>query len=167
MEKVHLVLKDIASLAGRTPKSVGESEPWKNVITKAAETRTNLHQILHGKQLYSSLHGVYSEVLADLKIVLQQSASKAQQNIEPAAHDEFREQRRRKRNPSEGSVNPKKVATPTVGVSGTLIRPQAVVPTRNFFAPPRSNEMEVAEGNGEDSPNPIENQQQQAPNSER
>jgi hypothetical protein len=27
--------------------------------------------------------------------------------------------------------------------------------------------MEVAEGNGEDSPNPIENQQQQAPNSER
>jgi hypothetical protein len=91
---------------------------------------------------------VYSEVLADLKIVLQQSASKAQQIIEPAAHDEFREQRRRKRNPSEGSINAKKVATPTVGVSDTHIRPQAVVPTRNFFAPLRSNEIEVERDGG-------------------
>jgi hypothetical protein len=72
MEKVHVVLKDIASLAGCTPKAVGESPSWKHVIAKAAETRRNLHQILEGKALYSALHGVYSEVLTDLKVVLQQ-----------------------------------------------------------------------------------------------
>jgi hypothetical protein len=162
MEKVHLVLKDIASLAGCTPKSVGESEPWKNVITKAAETRRNLRQILQGKQLYSALHGVYSEVLADLKIVLQQSASKVEDNQtnEPGAQEDFREQRRRKRKPSDGKVSAKKVATTTDGVNDLHIRPQAEVTTRNYYAPLRSNEMEVTENT-----NPAESQQ--APTTER
>jgi hypothetical protein len=78
MKKVHVVLTDIASLAGCTPKSVGESAAWKTIITKAAETKRNLHQVLEGNPLYSALHGVYSEVLADLKVVLQQRASKVQ-----------------------------------------------------------------------------------------
>jgi hypothetical protein len=161
MEKVHVVLTDIASLAGCTPKSVWESAGLKSIITKAAETRGNLNQVLEGKPLYSALHGVYSEVLADLKVVLQQSASKVQveKSSGAATEEEFREQRRRKWTPSEGNVNAKKVATPTAGVKDPRIRPQAEVPTRNYFAPLRSNEMEVAEDITTD---PAQRQQQAA-----
>jgi hypothetical protein len=160
MEKVHITHTDIASLAGCTPKSVGESAAWKTIITKAAEARRNLHQVLERKPLYSALHGVYSEVLADLKVVLQQSASKVQvqQSNETAAEEEFREQRRRKRTPSGSKEDAKKFAMHTAGVNDPPVRPQAEaqVPTRNYFAPLRSNEMEVAEDNTTD---PTESQQ--------
>jgi hypothetical protein len=42
------------------------------------ETRRNLHQYLKGKQLYSTLYGVYTEVLHDLTAVLKESAAKGE-----------------------------------------------------------------------------------------
>jgi hypothetical protein len=41
-----------------------------------AETRWNVHQFLKGKQLYSTLYGVYTEVLHDLTAVLKGGAAK-------------------------------------------------------------------------------------------
>jgi hypothetical protein len=38
-------------------------------------TRRNLQQLLKGKQLYSSLYGVHTEVLHDLTAVLKESAA--------------------------------------------------------------------------------------------
>jgi hypothetical protein len=103
-------------------------------------------------------------VLADLKVVLQQSASKVQDQVsnEQVAHEEIREQRRRKRKPSEGKENAKKVVTPTAWVSDPHIRPEADVPTRNFFAPLRSNEMEAAEETGERSNTPLRKSEEPA-----
>jgi hypothetical protein len=161
MEKVHDVFKDIASLAGCTPTPAGESAKWKEIIAKAAETRRNLHQVLVGKPLYSALHGAYSEVLADLKVVLQQSASKVQlqPNNEPAAQEEFREQRRRKRNPSEEAAKKQKTM-PTTGIKDPRPRPQQDVATRNYFAPLRTTEIECEGSTNEVADNPKDKLQQ-------
>jgi hypothetical protein len=65
-----------------------------------AGIRRNLHQLLNGKQLYSVLYRVYTEVLRDLTTVLKESADKgdtAKTTITaPQSSKEFREQRRLK-----------------------------------------------------------------------
>jgi hypothetical protein len=43
-----------------------------------AETRRNFHQLLKEKQMYSALHGVYTEELDNLTAVLQESAVKGE-----------------------------------------------------------------------------------------
>jgi hypothetical protein len=59
------------------------------------ETRRNLHQLLKGKQLYSALYGLYTEVLHDLTAVLKQSADKEEiariTITELPSNEEFRE----------------------------------------------------------------------------
>jgi hypothetical protein len=69
------------------------------------ETGTNLHQLLKGKQLYSALYGVYTEVLHDLTTVLKEVAAKGETAkitiTEPPSNAEFLEQRRQKRKPSD------------------------------------------------------------------
>jgi hypothetical protein len=61
-----------------------------------ADTR-NLHQLLKGRQLYSALHGVYTEVLHDLTTFLKGSAAKgvrAKTTITaPPSIEKFREKR--------------------------------------------------------------------------
>jgi hypothetical protein len=77
MECVHGVLTTIAHLAGCTPGLTGESLKW-TLIIQNVDTKRNLHQLLKGKQLYSALHGVYTEVLYDLMAVLKDSAAKVE-----------------------------------------------------------------------------------------
>jgi hypothetical protein len=43
-----------------------------------ADTRRNVYQLLKGKQLYSALYGVYTEVLQVLTTVLKESAAKGE-----------------------------------------------------------------------------------------
>jgi hypothetical protein len=72
-------------------------------VLNAAETSRNLYGILKGKALYSAMHGVYAQVLQDLKCVVQENTASVQtttQGKEPE-ENEFREQRRHKRIPSE------------------------------------------------------------------
>jgi hypothetical protein len=117
--------------------------------------------IPRGKPLYSALHGVYSEVLADFKVVLQQSASKVhlQPSNELAAQEEFREQRRRKRNPSEEAAKKQKTM-PTTGIKDPRPRPQQDVVTRNDFAPLRTTEIECEGSTKEVADNPEDELQQ-------
>jgi hypothetical protein len=101
--------------------------------------------------LYSALFGVYTEVLHELKGVLQgnvttREAANYTNQPEPATNDEFREQRRRKRNSSDGQVKTaKKAHPPTTSANDPRLRRQQEVPTRNFFAPLRSSQMETGE----------------------
>lgn len=60
-----------------TLASVSESLKW-TLIVQTAYTRRNLHQPLKGKQLYSALYGVYTEVLHDLTAVPQESTAKGE-----------------------------------------------------------------------------------------
>jgi hypothetical protein len=57
------------------------------------ETRRNLHQLLKGKQLYSALYAVYTEVLHDLTAFLKESTAKeetAKNTITEPLSEEFR-----------------------------------------------------------------------------
>jgi hypothetical protein len=60
----------------------------------------------------------------------------AQQN----STEELREQRRRKRNPSDERAKKYKTSVPT---PESRLRPQGEVATKNFFAPLRTAEMDV------------------------
>jgi hypothetical protein len=46
MEKVHEVLSDIASLAGCTPREVGDSKEWASIVEKSEASRINLYELL-------------------------------------------------------------------------------------------------------------------------
>jgi hypothetical protein len=76
MEHVRGVLTGIARLTGCTSASVVESSKWTLISQNMADTRRNLHQRLEGKQLYSALYGVYTEMLHDLTAVIKESAAK-------------------------------------------------------------------------------------------
>jgi hypothetical protein len=69
MERVDVVLREISSLEECTPASVGESTKCKQIIKNSADTGRILHQILQREtnKVYIALHGVYAEVLIDLK----------------------------------------------------------------------------------------------------
>lgn len=73
------ILWDIASLAGCTPTSAGDSTEWKQIITNAEDTRRKLRQVPQGETttVYSALHGVYAEV--DLKMVWNKAFRKCNQ----------------------------------------------------------------------------------------
>jgi hypothetical protein len=77
------------------------------MVQNMAETRRNLHQYLKGKQLYSTLYRVYTEVLHDLPAVLKESAAKGETAkitiTEPSSNGEFCKQRKRNRKPPDNS----------------------------------------------------------------
>jgi hypothetical protein len=162
MERVHRVLVDIARLAGCTPISVGQRPKWDEIVKTAAETSRNLHQLLVGKPLYSALQGVYAQVLIDLKGVLQESAAKgdaAFTSVSGTEGNEFREQRRRKRNYSEIPENKSK--KPTTALNDPRLRRQQEIPTRNFFDILRTTEMEKSQSDAAD--HSTTNQQELTP----
>jgi hypothetical protein len=62
---------------------------------------------------------------------------------EQKSTEEFREQRRRKRNPSDEKAKKSKTSLPTTELRDPRLRPKGEVPTKNFFAPLRTAEMDV------------------------
>jgi hypothetical protein len=61
MQHLFKVLCDLQSLAGCTPKSVGESEEWAAVIGAAEDNLESYSVALQGKPLYSALYSSYSD----------------------------------------------------------------------------------------------------------
>jgi hypothetical protein len=159
----------IAHPAGCTPASVGESPKWTLIVQNIAETRRDLHQLLKGKQLYSILYGVCTEVVHDLTAVLKDSAAKGETakitTTEPPSNEVFHEQRRRKRKLSgDANKRTKKSATSATGTNDPQLRQKDEVPTQNFFAPLKLTEMEA--DHGDDADDSTEGQQQQAPSTQ-
>jgi hypothetical protein len=133
-----------------------------------ADTSRNLHQLLKGKQQYSALYGVYTEVLYDLTAVLKESAAEGETAkttiTAPPSIEDFREQRRRKRKPTDTNQRSKKPTTSTTKVNDPKLQSKPEAPTRNFFAPLVSTEMEA--GHGDEADDTTERQQHQAPSSQ-
>jgi hypothetical protein len=63
IERVRGILRDVASLAGCTPKKTGESEEWVSVVHLAEADRVRFCRALEGKSLLTALYGVYSITL--------------------------------------------------------------------------------------------------------
>jgi hypothetical protein len=105
------------------------------------ETRRSLDQLLSGKQLYSAYT---TEEPHDLTAVLKESAAEGETAMTTItavpSYEEFREQRRRKRKPTDDAdKRAKKPTASTTGIDDPQLRSKSEVPTRNFFAPLRSN----------------------------
>jgi hypothetical protein len=104
---------------------------------RAEAERRVLCKHLEGKALFTGMLRLYALTHREMRDFLL-NTSKG----EPAQVNEgFREQKRRKRIPSEEKSQKTATATPTL--SGSRIRTQDELPTRNFFAPLRAADMEV------------------------
>jgi hypothetical protein len=116
-------------------------------------------------ELYSALHRVYTEVLHDLTAVLKESAAKGERAkttiTAPPSIEEFCKQRRRKRKPTnDADKRAKKRTISTTGVNDPKLQSKPKIPTRKFFAPLRSAEIEAEHGDGADDT--TDRQQHQA-----
>jgi hypothetical protein len=74
LQQVYRVLGDLVSLAGCTPKSVGDSDAWVRTVDAAKRDKLSLSKILKGKSFYSAVYGTYSVTLSELKTILQRKA---------------------------------------------------------------------------------------------
>jgi hypothetical protein len=105
---------------------------WKDLLAKTEAERVVLCKHLEGRVLFTAMLRLYAALHRELR-----------ETILPARQtstEEFHEQRRRKRNPSEEQAKKSKPATPTPVAQP---RPQGEVITKNYFAPLRTAEMEV------------------------
>jgi hypothetical protein len=149
IKQVIKVLNDIVSLAKCTPVCVGESESWQSVVNCAMQDRVNLCQVLKGKSLFRALSGVYTVTLSELKLVLQNSAAKGPMGTTPhipngGNPEEFKEMKRRRRNPStDHSVTVSEKPASVQKPAKCEIQQKAAFPTRNFYAPLTTMDVEI------------------------
>jgi hypothetical protein len=106
---------------------------------------------------------VYAQVLQDLKSVVKENTTSGQPTTQGRQPEEteFREQRRRKRNPSEEEAKKPKTM-PNAGIKDPWLRPHHDVPTKNFFAPLRATNMECEGNKSKDTDTQDEVQQEPA-----
>jgi hypothetical protein len=147
LEEIRLIqagLITIGQLINSSPCNNGNGTMWREITTRAETERAVLCKHLEGKALYSALLRLYATTHKELRDSLQPERE------EP--FEEFREQRRRKRNPSEEQpTTPKKAAGTTGSVGDPSVRPQVDLPTRNFYAPLRT-EMELEDNSKQQEP---------------
>jgi hypothetical protein len=136
LELLRCGLRTIGQLIHTSPSVNGNGRVWKELIMKAEAERTVLSKHLDGKALFTAVLRLYVATHRELRETLVPE--------EKEIPEEFREQRRRKRNPSD--EQPKK-SKPTPGPRDPRIRSQVEVevPTKNFYAPLRISGMEVVE----------------------
>jgi hypothetical protein len=82
MQHLLKLLRDLQSLAGCTPRPVGESEEWAAIIRAAEDNLESYSMTLQGKTLYSALYGSYTVTLNDLKHILKSSGLARQPRCE-------------------------------------------------------------------------------------
>jgi hypothetical protein len=106
------------------------------LVTRAEAERAVLSKHLDGKALFTGMLRLYAAIHREMTSTLQSEQVESEQ--------EFREQKRRKRNLSDKQSKPK---SKTEMTSGSVSTPRAEITTKNFFAPLRT-EMDL-EGNKE------------------
>jgi hypothetical protein len=134
-------LQTIGQLIRISPPANGDGVVWKNLVAKAEAERVVLCNYLGGKALFSAMRRLYAAIHRELRDTILPAPQKST--------EEFREQRRRKRNPSDDQAKKYKTATPT---PDTKLRPPGEVKTQNFYAPLRTAGMEVEHSLVEDAP---------------
>jgi hypothetical protein len=79
MKCVQRALTTIAHLVGCTPASEAESPKWTPIVQNIVDTCRTLHQLLKGKQLSSTLQGMYTEVHHNLMEFSEKAMPKGKQ----------------------------------------------------------------------------------------
>ena len=127
-------LRTIGRLIHASPSINGNGAVWTQLLSKSEDERSVLCRHLDGKALFTGLLRLYATTHRELRESLLPEPS---ESIE-----EFREQRRRKRNPSEEQT---KKLKPSPSPRDPRVKSQAEVTTKNFYAPLRTSAMDVAE----------------------
>jgi predicted Zn-ribbon and HTH transcriptional regulator len=123
---------------------------WKDLIAKAEAERVVLYKHLDGKALFTAMLRLYAALHREMRDTVLPAQQKST--------EEFREQRRRKRNPSDEQAKKSKTTMPA---PVDKPQPQGEVKTKNFFAPLRTAEMEVEHAPVENTSDDPENEPQQ------
>jgi hypothetical protein len=116
-----------------SPSVNGKGASWIEITSRAEAERIVLCKHLEGKSLFTAMLRLYAVTHRELRDSLQPEPDQEE------ATEEFREQRRRKQNPSneQPAVLKKTAGSLPAKTSATVVSspPKAVV-TRNFFSPP-------------------------------
>jgi hypothetical protein len=99
----------------------GNGAVWNELVTKAEAERTVLSKHLEGKELFTGILRLYAATHRGMTSTLQSEQVESEQ--------EFREQKRRKRNLSDKQAKPNNKAEMT---SGSVSTPGAELTTRKF-----------------------------------
>jgi hypothetical protein len=135
MDLLQTALLTIGQLIHILPPVNGDGAVWKELLAKSETERRVLCKHLEGKALFTAMLRMYAAIYRELResllLVHQQSSG------------EFRKQRRCKGNASEEQVKISKTMVPTPESRDPIVRSQGQIPTKNFFAPLRTSEMDV------------------------
>jgi TRAP-type C4-dicarboxylate transport system substrate-binding protein len=100
---------------------------WEDLIAKAEAEKVVLCKHLRGKALFTAMLRLYAALHRELRDTILPAPQKSS--------EEFREQRRHKRNPSDDQAKKSRTTMPTLVAKP---RPQEEVKTQNFYAPPEN-----------------------------
>jgi hypothetical protein len=110
---------------------------WKGLITRVETERAVICKHLCGKALYTAMLRLYTALHNELRDSVLPV---------PADHNStegFREQKRCKRNPSDVNAKIPKTGVPTPEPRDPRLHTKGEVPTRKFFAPLRTAEIDL------------------------
>jgi hypothetical protein len=120
------------------------------VVSTTEENWASYCKALSGKALFSALYGTYTVALQEIKALLKVSTTTPQSAKKPTQEEGFQEVRRRKRHTSnEAARTPKKILVSAAPAAANTT--PKTVPTRNFFAPLRTANMDTEVSDAEES----------------
>jgi hypothetical protein len=120
-----------------------------NYCESCRENRAKVCKFLDGKLLFSALYGMYTVTLKELQAVLKvntqtgQSGAVNKTSVESTAQDDFQELERRKRCIFSDTSATTMKSTKSVPIQTTVKQTPKAVPTHNFFATFRTNDMDM------------------------
>jgi hypothetical protein len=129
------VLHMIGQLIRISPPVNGNGGLWIELVARVETERAVLCKHLDGKALFTAMLRLYAAIHREMRDSVLPDSQQPK--------EKFREQRRRKRNPSDNQVKKPKPSLPTPGSRDPRLQPKREVPTENFFAPLRSSEMDI------------------------
>jgi hypothetical protein len=158
IELVHTALVTIGQLVQTSPHVNGNGSVWKQLADRVEAERGVPCKHLDGKALFTAILRLYAATHKEMK----DSLLNITEGDPIERHEEFCEQERRKRIPSDEHVKKsKKTATTAPAPKDPRIRSQGELPTKNFFAPLKSTEIEVERPGMEESTQKPDGEPQQ------
>jgi hypothetical protein len=128
-------------------------------VNSAEENRAKFYKFLDGKPLFSALYGMYMITLKELQAVLKvnsqtgRSVAVNKTSVETTQDYDFQEIKRRRRRVFNDASETTMKSTKSVPISTTVKQTPKAVRTRHYFAPLRTNDMDMRDYRHREDPN--------------
>jgi hypothetical protein len=143
IKTLHAGLVTVGQLIQSSPRANGNGAEWKSIITRTEEEKTVLCKHVEEQALFSGMLRLYATTHRELGNSLMQEPSVVTERDPAQSTEEFREQKGRKRTPTDEKVENQKKTKAAPTPRNPKIQPQGQVSTKNFFAPLRTKDMEM------------------------